>query len=326
MPIFPASDENLRHAAKRLQNGELVAFPTETVYGLGAHARDEAAVAQIFAAKGRPATNPLIVHVHNLEAAREIGNWNERAQRLAQRFWPGALTLVLPKKPAIPSNVSAGLETVGVRVPAHPVALKLLEIAQIPVAAPSANRSNHISPTRAHHVENSLGEEIWILDGGPCEIGIESTVLDLSGETPTILRLGGVSQTEIEAEIGPVRVQTHDEAAQNSGAKSPGMSRKHYAPRAKVHVFNTPIDAIFHAMALGWGEKVGVLSLIETEIAGVQDAVSVVMPNDAPSYAARFYDALHQLDDAGCALILIEDVPLSREWNAVRDRILRAAA
>ena len=320
MPLFLPTSDNLERAARRLQNGELVAFPTETVYGLGAHALDEKAVSKIYSCKGRPAHNPLIVHVASVENAQNLALWNELAQKLAQKFWPGPLTLVLPKKAAIPEAVSAGLSTVALRIPAHPIALKLLEIAQIPLAAPSANRSNAISPTRAVHVSSSLGKDLWVLDGGECEVGIESTVLDLSGEFPAILRPGTLAAREIEAICGPLRAPEL-EFKIDAPRPSPGLGARHYAPRARVHLFPNLTDAHFHAVLLGSGQKIGVLAFGPTDL----NAREFLMPLEPKLYAQKLFAALHELDDENVGLILIEQVPQTPDWDGVRDRLNRAA-
>lgn len=319
MPIFPATSSHIAAAARLLRAGELVAFPTETVYGLGADARRAEAVAKIYARKGRPSWNPLIVHVADIEGAREVAHWDERAQILAQRFWPGPLTLVLPSKNGICGAVSAGLETVAVRVPSHPVALELLRVAALPVAAPSANRSTQISPTRAAHVISGLGEELFVLDGGDCEVGLESTVLDLSGAHPAILRPGAVSARELESILGALSEPALPDAA--TPRASPGQMERHYAPRARVRLFSHLTDAHFHAVALGDGKELGVLALEPTTL----KAHEIVLPADPVRYGQQFYAALHELDAAGAELILIEEVPRSPSWDAIRDRLKRAA-
>src|SRR5882724_3999780 len=217
-PLSPATIDSPMHpvpnaaeieaAARLLRAGRLVAFPTETVYGLGANALDPEAVARIYAVKGRPPTSPLIVHVSSVDMAQSlVTRWPDVAGQLARRFWPGPLTLVLDKQPTIPSIVTAGLATVGLRMPAHPMALALIKAAGVPLAAPSANRFTQLSPTTADHVRRGLGSEVdLILDGGPCEVGIESAVLSLAGSQPVLLRPGGISRAEIEAIIGPVMV------------------------------------------------------------------------------------------------------------------------
>jgi L-threonylcarbamoyladenylate synthase len=224
----------ISQAAEILRAGRLVAFPTETVYGLGANALDGAAVQRIFEAKGRPLTSPLIVHVPSIEAARELASvWPREAQLLAEKFWPGPLTIVVPKAPQVPDLVTAGLPSVGLRMPAHPLALELLRATQLPLAAPSANRFTELSPTTAEHVREGLGDRVeLVLDGGPCGVGIESTVLSLAGPRPRILRPGAVTQTQIEAVIGPVEV--------GAGAESPGQHPKHYSPRTKVILGDSP--------------------------------------------------------------------------------------
>ena len=321
MPIFPATSPHIEDAARRLQSGALVAFPTETVYGLGADARRIEAVAQIYQTKGRPAFNPLIVHVADVQSARQIVEWNERAQALADAFWPGPLTLVLPSRGAVCDAVSAGLPTVAIRVPAHPVALELLRRSGLALAAPSANASQQISPTRADHVAASLGEDIWVLDGGPCEIGLESTVLDLSGQTPQILRFGALGARELQPVIGAVAAPGETVADDETPRMAPGQMARHYAPRAAVHLFSHLTDAHFQAVTLGAGKKLGVLSLEPTMLA----AREIVLPAEPRDYARALYAALHQLDEAGVELILIEEVPNFPAWDAVRDRLKRAA-
>ncbi len=320
MPIFPATSAHIEEAAKRLQAGELVAFPTETVYGLGADATNAEAVTKIYARKGRPAFNPLIVHIADVEGAKRIVEWNERAQRLAEQFWPGPLTLVLPSRGVVCEAVSAGLPTVAVRVPAHPVALELLRQSGLALAAPSANRSQQVSPTRASHVAASLGEAIWILDGGPCEIGLESTVLDLSGTIPQILRPGALGARELQPILGEVLAPNQSSADDQTPRTSPGQMARHYAPRAAVRLFSHLTDAHFHAVMLGDGKKLGVISLEPTTL----NAQEIVMPHDPASYGRALYAALHELDEVGVELILVEEVPSIPSWEAVRDRLKRA--
>jgi L-threonylcarbamoyladenylate synthase len=321
-----APEAAVRAAAEVLRGGGLVAFPTETVYGLGAHALDPAAVARIYQAKGRPAYNPLIVHVATVAAARALSSaWPATADRLAERFWPGPLTLVVPKAAAIPDSVSAGLPTVGVRIPAHPVAQALLAAAGIPVAAPSANRSSHVSPTTAEHVRRSLGDRVdLILDGGPTTVGIESTVLSLAGAVPTVLRPGMISVDELREVLGEVRVGG-EEAEGDAARPSPGMLDRHYAPAAEVRMFDEVgrDNALAEASrAAGEGRRVGVIAIAP---AAAPAARVVQMPADAKAYASRLYSALHELDAAGCEVIWIERVPPTPEWAAVRDRLARAA-
>jgi L-threonylcarbamoyladenylate synthase len=321
MPIFPADEPHLELAAQRLSAGELVAFPTETVYGLGANALDAQAVAKIYQAKGRPSFNPLIVHVADQQSARTlVSRWNERAQILADAFWPGPLTLVLPKAEIVPDVVSAGLQTVALRVPAQPVAQELLRRSDTPLAAPSANASGEVSPTTAQHVIDSLGEEIWVLDGGECSVGIESTVVDVSGEQTSILRPGMITAAQIEALVGPLvaPAEFHEEGP----LPSPGMLLRHYAPRARVHIFPNLTDAHFHAVLLGSERKIGVIALAPTRLEG---AFETVLPAEPDIYARRLYSLLRDLDAHGVDLILIEEVPQTPAWLAVRDRLKRAS-
>ncbi|RYX82966.1 threonylcarbamoyl-AMP synthase [bacterium] len=326
MPLFDPTPDNIALAASRLQNGELVAFPTETVYGFGANALDSQAVEQIYITKGRPSYNPLIVHVASLEEARKLASrWPENAQKLAETFWPGPLTLVVPKAPEIPGIISAGLETVALRVPAHPVALELLRATGLPLAAPSANKSGEVSPSRAQHVTQSLGEDIWVLDGGSCEVGIESTVVDVSGNDVAVLRPGTLSRRQIEKVVGPLVEANDSPEAEGAPRRSPGTLEKHYAPRARVHLYSTIIDAAFHAPLLASGQKIGVLPSEPTTLGRQFDTIERVMPSDPATYARELYGALRDLDEAGVALILVEDVPGHSAWEGVRDRLKRAA-
>ncbi|HSU14330.1 L-threonylcarbamoyladenylate synthase [Longimicrobium sp.] len=316
----------LADAAAVLRGGGLVAFPTETVYGLGAHALDPAAVARIYEAKGRPSYNPLIVHVASIGEARGLASaWPEAADRLAERFWPGPLTLVVPKSPEIPDAVSAGLDTVGVRIPAHPVAHALLLAAGVPLAAPSANRSMGVSPTTAEHVRRSLGGRVdVIVDGGPCPVGIESTVLSLAGEVPTVLRPGSISIGELREVLGEVAAASAEPSGR-AARPSPGMLDRHYAPAAEVRLFSPAAREATFAKAV-WAatdeRRVGVIAFAPVSASGAE---VVAMPADVPGYAARLYAALHAMDAAGAEVIWIEQVPDAPEWAGVRDRLRRAA-
>ena len=294
-----AAGVDIGRAAALIRDGGLVAFPTETVYGLGANALDAAAAARIFRAKGRPSNSPLIVHVDSLEMARSLAApWPETAERLAARFWPGPLTLVVPKHSSIPDVVTAGLPTVGLRMPAHPVALELIRAAGVPIAAPSANRFTELSPTAAEHVEKSLGGEVdWVLDGGPATVGIESTVLSLASVEPLLLRPGTIPLPEIEAVIGPVRVAGLPAAG--GSHPSPGMHRRHYRPRTPLY--------LGHAPAEGRGTWLRIGSA------------------DAREFAASLYDTLHRLDEQGFDWIAVECPPETPEWAGVLDRLRRAA-
>lgn len=324
-------------AAAVLRAGGLVAFPTETVYGLGANALDARAVGRIFAAKGRPSFNPVIAHVASVAAARALVTaWPEAAERLAGAFWPGPLTLVLPKRDVVPDVVTAGLPAVGVRIPAHPVALALLAAAGVPVAAPSANRFTELSPTLARHVEKALGDRVeLILDGGPTTVGIESTVVDLTGPRPTLLRPGTIAPSVIEAVLG-VELARVVAAEGDAPRLAPGMIERHYAPRAALHAFDgdARVPGAGGASCLAevraergaerGAARVGALLLAPWTGDAVPDEI-VRMPTDPPSYARRLYAALHYLDDLACDAILVERPPSTPEWTGVHDRLERAA-
>jgi L-threonylcarbamoyladenylate synthase len=316
----------IARAAAVLRAGGLVALPTETVYGLGAHALDEAAVRRIFEAKGRPAYNPLIVHVADAgEARRLTRQWSESAARLADRFWPGPLTLVLRKAEVVPDLVTAGLDSVALRVPAHPVAQAVLREAGLPVAAPSANRFTELSPTTAEHVARGLGDRVdLILDAGAAPVGIESTVLDLTGERPLLLRPGSIDAAEIEAVVGPLGSAAAPPAGETP-RPAPGMLDRHYAPRARLRLFEADdeLERLSAAEAAAGGTT-GALLLRPRRSAAVAHAVA--MPNDASAYAALLYATLHRLDAAGCTLVLVERPPSGAAWAGIADRLRRAAS
>jgi L-threonylcarbamoyladenylate synthase len=334
--ILPGDDpESIAIAAAKLRAGGLVVFPTETVYGLGANALDARAVARVFAAKERPAFDPLIVH---LADASWVGAYAEpadaddsRVARLAARFWPGPLTLVLRKRANIPGIVTAGLPTVGLRVPDHPVARALLVAAGIPVAAPSANRFGGLSPTRAAHVVAALGSRVdVILDGGPCAVGVESTVVLLAAGRAVLLRPGGLALEAIEAEIGPLEVP--DDGVPGTAELAPGRAGAHYAPRAPLEIADPRDPVSARAFAVHPGERVGLLAASDAGRAAAEAigspfaAVEVLDPDgDLVGAAARLFDALHALDAAGLSRIVAEPVPDSGLGRAVMDRLRRAA-
>ncbi|MGO9936167.1 MAG: L-threonylcarbamoyladenylate synthase [Terracidiphilus sp.] len=332
-------------AAQLLRAGRLVAFPTETVYGLGANALDAEAVARIYAVKRRPATSPLIVHVASIEMAQSlVADWPEAAERLARVFWPGPLTLVLPaacgapgvpaRPPStltdetpvapllVPAIVTAGLSTIAVRMPAHPIALALIRAARVPLAAPSANRFTELSPTTADHVRRSLGSEVdLILDGGPCQVGIESTVLSLAGtpgeSTPTLLRPGGILRAELEAIVGPLSIGPVATAQEvQAGAHpAPGMHPRHYSPRTTLYLVtngNVPDQ--------GQG-----IYLQHHHPPSRTDVTIHQMPQSPADYAAALYQVLHQADAGNYHWIAVDLPPSTPEWEAIRDRLKRAA-
>jgi L-threonylcarbamoyladenylate synthase len=312
---FGIGADQLSHAAQLLREGKLVAFPTETVYGLGANALDAAAVERIFRAKGRPHSSPIIVHVSDYEMVKRVAAaWPETAKKLADQFWPGPLTLVLPKTPAVPDRVTASLPSVGVRMPAHSVALALIRAAQVPVAAPSANRFTHVSPTTAEHVRYSLGDRVdYILDGGTCTVGIESTVLSLAEDTPVLYRPGGISRRQIAEVIGPIA--TAKQAEETEAHASPGLHLRHYSPRtALILVANGKVP----------GEGSGAyLQLTHPPYRKVSELVT--MPDNPAGYAAKLYGVLHALDARAYDWIAVDTPSLEAEWEAVLDRLHRAA-
>jgi L-threonylcarbamoyladenylate synthase len=307
-------------AARRLHAGGLVAFPTETVYGLGADATNPDAVAKIFALKGRPADHPLIVHFADPLAvpqwAREV---SPGAMTLAARFWPGPLTIILRKSARVPAAVTGGQDTVGLRCPSHPVALDLLrEFARIgsgAVAAPSANRFGHVSPTTAQHVREEFGGDLMVLDGGACEVGLESTIVDLSRGSPVLLRPGAITRRDIEAVLG-VAPAARDAAA----PRASGTLDAHYAPRTALSL----VDA---AAIAGRADDAGVAVLaMRGKPAGAKAIAWIAAPSDPMRYGHDLYASLRTLDRSGARVILVEAPPPLAAWEAVNDRLKRAAA
>ena len=293
---------SIEEAAERIRAGELVAFPTETVYGLGANALDAAAVAKIYELKGRPPTSPLIVHVASIEMARTlVSEWPPEAEQLARKYWPGPLTLVLPKTSAIPDIVTAGLATVGIRIPNHPLALALLRQAGVPVAAPSANRFTSLSPTTAEHVREAFGDTVPVLDGGHCRVGIESTVVSITPGKVTLLRPGMISIEDVELVSAPGEDAAHP---------APGMHARHYSPRTPLVLSDTP-------------DPQGAYLWINHP---ANSARSLQMPSTPEAYAAQLYSVLHDLDREAWPVISVELPPDTVEWAAVLDRLQRASA
>ena len=309
----------LGRAAELLGQGQLVALPTETVYGLAADARSAGAVSRIFEAKGRPAGNPLIVHVDSIEMAQRcVAAWPSAAGKLTKAFWPGPLSLVLPKAGLIPDIVTAAGATVAVRAPAHPVMRGVLAECGFPLAAPSANRSCRVSPTRAEHVVDQLGGRIpLVLDGGSCALGIESTVLDLSGIKPTILRPGSISLGQLQSVLG--QVETAGPATDTGPAKSPGQLSRHYSPRAKLILGSHP------TAALGQADETTHIIAREPAPSACQGGRWYQLPDDPDGFAKELYDTLHRCDRAGAELIQVQSLPDGPEWDALRDRLTRAS-
>ena len=308
-------------AAAALRAGEVVAFPTETVYGLGADALNERAVAQVFAIKGRPRFDPLIVHLPDKEAVSHYAAViDHRATALMERFWPVPLTLVLRKRPVIPDLVTAGLDTVALRVPAHPVALALLQAVGTPIAAPSANPFGYVSPTTAMHVQDMLGDSIGlILDGGPCTVGVESTVCALTEEAAVVLRPGGVTVEEIETVIGPVALAS----SSRSDARSPGTLPRHYSPQVPL-ILLAPGEDIPRPRL---GERVGLLTVAPRPDATGYVVVEALSQNgNLVEAAANLFATLRRLDRLGLDGVVVEPVPESGIGRAIMDRLHRAAA
>ena len=307
---------DIEQAAQALRAGRLVAFPTETVYGLGAVATNDRAVAAIFAAKGRPRFNPLIVHVTDAGAARVLARWNETAERLAARFWPGALTLVLPRAEGSPLSllVSAGGDTVGLRAPAHPVAQALLAATVLPVAAPSANLAGQVSPTTAEHVAAGLSHRIdLIVDGGPCPIGVESTVLDVTCTPPRLLRPGGVTRAALEAAIGPLAGPAPPGATEQR--RSPGQLASHYAPARPLRLDAAIVAADEALLAFG-----------PQPLEGAAEMLNLSRRGDIEEAAANLFAMLRALDRPEFRAIAVMPIPSHGLGEAIRDRLIRAAA
>ena len=323
--LCQADDASIRRAAALLRAGELVAFPTETVYGLGADALNGEAAARIFAAKGRPADHPLIAHIAGESGLAGLIALEPCAcaRALMRAFWPGPMTLIFPKSPRVPREVTAGLDTVAVRMPSHPVARALIRAAQTPIAAPSANRSGRPSPTTAAHVlEDMEGRIPLILDGGPCEVGLESTVVDVTGARPRILRPGGVTLEMLEGVVGDVDVDEgvlHQLQA-GSQARSPGMKYKHYAPKGEVTIVTGPRAAQEIARLYDAADgRAAILAFSQADYG----ARRVYRLKNAPG---ELFAALRQLDEDGMETIYAEDVPTTGVGLAVMNRLMRAAA
>jgi len=326
MPILPGRDAAaVRQAALQLAAGELVAFATETVYGLGARADDAQAVARIFAAKGRPADHPLIVHVADDHAVAQFAaQVPPAARRLMAAFWPGPLTLILPRRPDIAAAAAGGQDSIGLRLPAHPVALALLREAArlgVPgVAAPSANRFGRVSPTRAEHVRDEFGDALPVLDGGPCEIGIESTIIDCTRAQPALLRPGQLGSRAIEAVLGQPLA-----APDATSPRASGTLASHYAPAAPVHLFEAVASR--HPWDVGAAGPAGVVAVYSRVAPPAGPAwLHKAMPTDAAAVAHELFAVLRDFDAAGASAIWVERPPPGPDWDGVRDRLQRAAA
>jgi len=359
---FAPQQPIISRAADLLRAGKLVAFPTETVYGLGANALDPSAVDKIYAAKGRPRNNPLIVHVASVAQARELtSRWTELAERVTAKFWPGPLTIILPKASHVPDNVTGGGPTVALRIPNHLIAHALLRTAQIPVAAPSANLSTELSPTTAEHVLTGLSGRVdLILDGGPTSGGLESTVIDLSGQYPTLLRPGLITPQELRTVLPDLKIAAHvlaaqsgttgyqslQQAAGDSGPfaavkpetitkihplhdlpiplASPGMLERHYSPQAVLECWRHDgwkrVQGLCEA-----GQRVGWLRRPESPLLRHSNLRAIEMPPEVQAYSGRLYAALHELDLQQLPFVIADIPPADESWLAVRDRLRRAS-
>ncbi len=333
--MLSVTDEDLERAAQLIREGGLVAFPTETVYGLGASAMDPAAVSGIFTAKGRPGDNPLIVHIADVSQVYGLSeDITVPAQRLMEAFWPGPLTVVLPRKPGVPDVVTAGLDTVAVRMPDHPVALEVIRRAGVPVAAPSANSSGRPSPTSAAHVAEDLAGKIdAVVDGGPCRVGVESTVVDLTTEPPVILRPGGVTREELEGVLGHMETAASFTYGPVEAPRSPGMKYRHYSPKAEVVLVTggqpervtekiNELISRYHCR----GKQTGVLAAAETAGRYRADAVFNLGSRGCPEEIARnLFNGLRSLDMQGVDIIISEGYAETGIGTAVMNRLRKAA-
>ncbi len=317
-----ATQSEIEAAVEALRAGDLVAFPTETVYGLGANASNPAALRKVFAAKGRPAHHPLIVH---LDSARYLHRWTQKlspeAETLAARFWPGPLTLVLPKAPHVLDAVTGGQDTVAIRVPGHPMAQQLLTAFGGGIAAPSANRYGHLSPTRAEHVRDELGDAVKIvLDGGECQLGVESTIVSCADGPVRLLRPGAITLSQLRGAVGEVQI-----GADATAPRVPGSTQSHYAPVTPVELVPGDGLEIFAGSLNDQGERVAVLAL-RLPLKTLPLVTWINAGRKPQTYAHDLYANLRTLDKAGCARILVQEVPGDERWDAVRDRLQKAAA
>jgi len=317
-----ATQTEIEAAVEALRAGDLVAFPTETVYGLGANAQNPAALRKIFEAKGRPASHPLIVH---LDSARYLHRWTQRlspeAEKLAARFWPGPLTLVLQKAPHVLDAITGGQDTIAVRVPGHPMAQQLLTAFGGGIAAPSANRYGRLSPTRAEHVRDELGDTVRIvLDGGECQLGIESTIVSCVESPVRLLRPGAVTLSQLRSAVGDVVI-----GAGVTAPRVPGSALSHYAPETPLEIVPGDAMEIFAESLNDQGERVAVLAM-RLPLKTLPLVTWINAGRKPQMYAHNLYAHLRTLDKAGCAKILVQEVPADERWDAVRDRLQKAAA
>jgi L-threonylcarbamoyladenylate synthase len=320
----------VRQAVELLRAGEVIALPTETVYGLAANALDAKAVAKIFKVKGRPANNPIIVHVASVEMAKRcVAKWPATADKLAKSFWPGPLTLVLPRANEIPDIVTAAGATVGIRWPSHPFIQAVIRECGFPLAAPSANLSGCVSPTNAEHVRKQLGGKIsLIVDGGQSQVGIESTVLDLTVSPPQMLRPGMIHEESLLTVAGEVQSPRSKVQSLDSALRSPGLLAKHYSPKAKLVVLTWRNDADLRSQLSTFDFQPSTCFILaHAKIPSGENFARVsVIPHDAEAFARAIYAELHHCDEIGAKLIVIEAPPSAPEWSGIADRLRRAAA
>ena len=312
MPVVSATQDSIHEAATILRDGGVVAFATETVYGLGCDTFNENAIEVVYSLKGRPLNNPMIAHILDVSWVNQLtDHWDDRCALLAMKFWPGPLTLVLPRRSDVPASACGGYDTIGIRCPSHPVATALLREFNRPISAPSANRSGHVSPTRAKHVDNEFNGSVLVLDGGSCGHGIESTVLTLV-KTPAVLRPGSISIEELEQSIGPVLQGDFQKQID-----SPGTSRRHYAPKTLVKLCtHKEIEEIVDEEC----------AAIVLETLASTTKQTTTMPATPSEYATQLYAVLREMDKIGASRILIEKPPGTDEWLAVRDRLSRCSS
>ena len=327
MIVLGTDPQAISEAARQIQAGELVGFPTETVYGLGADASNDAAVAKIFAAKGRPVNHPLIVHVADADQVQHYASSVPPfAARLMQAFWPGPLTVILPRKTGVADAAAGGQNSIGLRCPAHPVALAFLQACKTGVAGPSANRFGRVSPTDSQHVASELGDELLILDGGPCKVGIESSIVDCTRGQPVLLRPGVLTREQLEVACGqPVLDQNEALASASATPRAPGTLASHYAPHAKVRLMDAlPLQTALDLL----GEDAAHIAVYARSIVRIKSTKVLYrrMPDDALATAQQLFAVLRDFDDQGAKLIWIESISDSAQWDGVRDRLMRAAA
>lgn len=305
---------DVKRAGKLINDGGLVIFPTETVYGLGANALDENSVKKIFEVKERPTYDPLIVHISSLEQIYSVvSSFPDDAKKLAKKFWPGPLTMILPKSPKIPYLVTSNLESVGVRIPNHPLALKFLEEANCPVAGPSANKFGYISPTKSSHLDDLIDGVDYLLDGGDCEVGIESTIISLIGE-PTVLRKGRISIEELEAVIGNVKMNVNS----SSRPEAPGMLEKHYAPKTKLEIFDSEKSYDGNIAFIAFGDNLPKIN--------IKKIINLSEKMDFSEAGENLYSTLRMLDSGEFDLILTSYIPNKGIGRAINDKLKRASA